>query len=553
VEKQQQVKKAVFSGFKALGDLKVKMESEGQAAARAAAKAEVVSIEASRKTGIVKWGAKKVEPAEGESGGEGESEGGAAAAEAADDKKKADEEAKPRLFKLRHGGSSMMGSIAKFKINSAFDFPALAGAAVSGSGVVPSTSGASGANGASSSGGGASASSSSGAGATGAGAPSLSASWAAPAGAGMATASRTAQAPGDRPFVRPLKRAAFAERGGGLYGGAGGNREAPSMKGGGSDQPPRLALAPRTKSLPVVEVAKEFKPSAGLQVAAGEPGAALAAAAGTTTDMAGTAEKEPMWKRKGPSPPTTALSKLPGPPPPSGESLAAGGRPGFLRPSERGERPPQDRASLNRLDARPSLEPTVADKGNQWRRPQAAQPAREAAPGPSPSCSGTEDKIDDRKQTIKITSKITIRTLERRQRMVKFGNALGHQDDSNVTMVDSLNEVFLMDPKAAEAMERGGASLENVNKAFESFQKKQIWRALHRQHGLDMGAVEEEKEAKGLGGARGCAAGGKYVPPSQRGGAGGSSMGASLSSMAVSVAVCRTPRRGQGEAWTWNS
>ena len=168
---------------------------------------------------------------------------------------------------------------------------------------------------------------------------------------------------------------------------------------------------------------------------------------------------------------------------------------------------------------------------------------------------------------VKVTSKVRVITetrttnkaaQARRERMTKFGNALG-VDHDNVTIVDEKNEVYMLDPAASEAEDQGQAA--NINKAFESFQKKNQMRALERKYQLDMEAGEAGEEGEpgdkpkkgglfagatggkglekemasggGLGGMMGGAgAGGKYVPPSARGGAGGG-MGGGLSMMAM--------------------
>jgi len=115
----------------------------------------------------------------------------------------------------------------------------------------------------------------------------------------------------------------------------------------------------------------------------------------------------------------------------------------------------------------------------------------------------TEYKINDRQQKIKITSKIrvikeTIKTplavKERRQRLQKFGNAVGVADESNVTIVD-YNEVLMLDPKESEAEDSG--QTENVNKAFGVFAKKQQMRALQRKYDLDGDAPEQNAEQEG--------------------------------------------------------
>jgi translation initiation factor 3 subunit G len=160
----------------------------------------------------------------------------------------------------------------------------------------------------------------------------------------------------------------------------------------------------------------------------------------------------------------------------------------------------------------------------------------------------TEYKINDRQQKLKITSKIrvikeTIRTpvavKERRQRLRKFGNAIGVADESNVTIVD-YNEVLMLDPKESEAEDSG--QTENVNKAFGVFAKKQQMRALQRKYELDDDQAEQEGEAGGGGGAAGAGgAGGRYVPPSARG-ASGMGTGSSLSNMEVDDRDLKTLR-----------
>ena len=92
---------------------------------------------------------------------------------------------------------------------------------------------------------------------------------------------------------------------------------------------------------------------------------------------------------------------------------------------------------------------------------------------------------------VRVTSKIRVVTetrrmpksaLARRQRMQKFGNALG-VDHDNVTIVDEKNEVFLLDPAASEAEDQGHAA--SMNKALEAFQTKSALRALGRKYELD--------------------------------------------------------------------
>ena len=87
---------------------------------------------------------------------------------------------------------------------------------------------------------------------------------------------------------------------------------------------------------------------------------------------------------------------------------------------------------------------------------------------------------------VKVTSKVRVITetrttnkaaQARRERMTKFGNALG-VDHDNVTIVDEKNEVFLLDPAASEAEDQGHAA--SMNKALEAFQTKSALRALGR-------------------------------------------------------------------------
>lgn len=165
-----------------------------------------------------------------------------------------------------------------------------------------------------------------------------------------------------------------------------------------------------------------------------------------------------------------------------------------------------------------------------------------------------EYKFNDRKQKVKVTSKVrviqeTVRTpvtaLERRQRMAKFGNAVGVTDESNITITDK-NEVRMLAPKDSEAEDAAGGQSEATSKAFEVFQKKQQWRALQRKYDMEEDGEDGEAEGGagnggkhfpgGTGGLAGLSgmggAGGKYVPPSARGGAAGG-MGGSLATMEV--------------------
>jgi len=112
----------------------------------------------------------------------------------------------------------------------------------------------------------------------------------------------------------------------------------------------------------------------------------------------------------------------------------------------------------------------------------------------------TEYKVNDRKQKVKITSKIrvieevqrtTVEVAPRLARLQKFGNAQGVKDESNVTIQD-MNEVLMLSPKDSEA-EDNGQSSESVNKAFESFQKKQQWRALQRKYELGKRQARKRK------------------------------------------------------------
>ena len=190
---------------------------------------------------------------------------------------------------------------------------------------------------------------------------------------------------------------------------------------------------------------------------------------------------------------------------------------------------------------------------------------------------------------VKVTSKVrviteTIRTSKaaaaRRARMTKFGNALG-VDHDNVTIVDDKNEVYMLDPAASEAEDQGQAA--NINKAFESFQKKNQLRALERKYQLDMEAGEDgggggdddgvpgDKPKKGglfagasggkglqdleksggLAGMMGGGGGGKYVPPSARGGGGGGmGGGGGLSAMAMDDKDRQPVSGGEGQAGT---
>lgn len=164
----------------------------------------------------------------------------------------------------------------------------------------------------------------------------------------------------------------------------------------------------------------------------------------------------------------------------------------------------------------------------------------------------TEYKFDEAGNKIKVTKKvrvintITRRTKaseERRKRIQKFGNALGVEDESNVTITD-FNEVKMMNPKASEAEDETAGA--NVSAAFANFQKKQQWRSLQRKYDMEDGnegdpankPPEGEEGAdskdKPSGGMFGGAGGSKYVPPGARAGAvpaAGAAGGRSLSAM----------------------
>lgn len=154
----------------------------------------------------------------------------------------------------------------------------------------------------------------------------------------------------------------------------------------------------------------------------------------------------------------------------------------------------------------------------------------------------TEYRLNDLQQKIKVVKKIRVRHNElrlskaavaRRARLEKFGNVRSGGDESNSTIVD-YNEVKMVHPKQADQEDEGQAA--NVKNAFEAFQKKQQWRALHRKYDGDEGDLppgDDEGEARmGMGGGGGDGAGGKYVPPSMRGG-GGAGTGLRTGSLAT--------------------
>lgn len=127
-----------------------------------------------------------------------------------------------------------------------------------------------------------------------------------------------------------------------------------------------------------------------------------------------------------------------------------------------------------------------------------------------------------------------------RRKWKKFGQAAVDEDQSNVT-IQSRDDIFLEDPNADTDLQE-----EDVSKALagnlNSFWEKQKVRALERKYGV---GAEDPAESAGaaaggpgdgwntVGADKSGGAGGKYVPPSQRGKMGGA--GGSLAAMATKI------------------
>lgn len=139
--------------------------------------------------------------------------------------------------------------------------------------------------------------------------------------------------------------------------------------------------------------------------------------------------------------------------------------------------------------------------------------------------------------TVSITEHTSV---ESRRKWKKFGQAAIDEDQSNVT-IQSKDDVYLEDPNADVDLQE-----EDVTKSLagnlNSFWEKQKIRALERKYGV--GSEDPGKDgAEGgsgagdgwntVGGDKGGAEGGKYVPPSQRGKMGGA--GGSLAAMASKI------------------
>ncbi|KAL7547027.1 hypothetical protein ACHAWF_010353 [Thalassiosira exigua] len=132
-----------------------------------------------------------------------------------------------------------------------------------------------------------------------------------------------------------------------------------------------------------------------------------------------------------------------------------------------------------------------------------------------------------------------------RRKWKKFGQAAVDEDQSNVT-IQSRDDIFIEDPNADVDLQE-----EDVGKAIagnlNAFWAKQNMRNLQRKYDVD----GDDAGKGGEGGAEdgwtqvGAGGGGKYVPPSARGGAGGMG-GKSLSALAA-VAPEGGDRRGGGD------
>jgi translation initiation factor 3 subunit G len=128
-------------------------------------------------------------------------------------------------------------------------------------------------------------------------------------------------------------------------------------------------------------------------------------------------------------------------------------------------------------------------------------------------------------------------SVETRRKWKKFGQAAVDEDQSNVT-IQSRDDIYLEDPNADTDLQD-----EDVSKALagnlNSFWEKQKVRALERKYGV--GAEDPAAPAAGAAGpgegwntvGADKGAGGKYVPPSQRGKMGGA--GGSLAAMASKI------------------
>jgi translation initiation factor 3 subunit G len=165
----------------------------------------------------------------------------------------------------------------------------------------------------------------------------------------------------------------------------------------------------------------------------------------------------------------------------------------------------------------------------------------------------TTYKLNTNGQTIKTVTESKIHTytvrehkrVAERRKWMPFGQAALDEDQSNVT-IQSKDDVFLEDPNADvdQQDEDAGKALAGNMNAFWAKQKR---RELERKYDVNTGAPveddvtgEQEKEEEGgwsKVGSAGGAVGGKYVPPSARGGSSlfpnaGKPGGASLSAMA---------------------
>jgi translation initiation factor 3 subunit G len=145
------------------------------------------------------------------------------------------------------------------------------------------------------------------------------------------------------------------------------------------------------------------------------------------------------------------------------------------------------------------------------------------------SQTGLRKKTVTKVQVATVQRRRSNRVADRRQRMVYFGAASADQE--NVT-IQSRDEMLIEDPKAAES---AGPDGEDASKALagnlNAFWAKQQRRQLERKYDVTDGPEDEEGAE---GDAAGASAGGKYVPPGQRGG-GAASGGKSLASMEAAL------------------
>lgn len=146
---------------------------------------------------------------------------------------------------------------------------------------------------------------------------------------------------------------------------------------------------------------------------------------------------------------------------------------------------------------------------------------------------------------LKTTTKIRVtydkvrenRAVAVRRKWKKFGQAAVDEDQSNVT-IQSRDDIYMEDPNADVDLQE-----EDVGKAIagnlNAFWAKQNMRTLQRKYDVDGDDANKGAADAGDGwtqvGAGGAGAGGKYVPPSARGGGAAMGGGKSLSALAAAA------------------